>query len=184
MDGDASGSGTVTAALGLGDSALGLRDGGRSGSVKGTAALGLGEGDGVARALGDDGARARGQGRRGSSSVKETAAWYLPVIESDDDTFDDMDGKKKSKNPALVMWYLPVIDRLKHLFSNPREAELMRWHAENRKQNNKQIRHPADASQWKNFDLMYPEFAKETRNVRFALGTDGMNPFGEKKKCT
>jgi hypothetical protein len=66
--------------------------------------------------------------------------------ESDDDTFDDMDGKKKSKIPALVMWYLPVIDRLKGLFSNPREAELMRWHAENRKQNNKQIRHPADAS--------------------------------------
>ena len=66
--------------------------------------------------------------------------------ESDDDTFDDMDGKKKSKNPTLVMWYLPVIDRLKRLFSNPREAELMRWHAENRKQNNKQIRHPVDAS--------------------------------------
>jgi hypothetical protein len=101
--------------------------------------------------------------------------------ESDDDTFDDMDGKKKSKIPALVMWYLPVIDRLKRLFSNPREAELMRWHAEIRKQNNKQIRHPADASQWKNFDLMYPEFAKETRNVIFALGTDGMNPFSEKR---
>jgi hypothetical protein len=28
---------------------------------------------------------------------------------------------------------------------------------------------------------MYPEFAKETRNVRFALGTDGMNPFSEKR---
>jgi hypothetical protein len=92
-----------------------------------------------------------------------------------------MDGKKKSKILALVMWYLPVIDRLKRLFSNPREAELMRWHAENCKQNNKQIRHPADASQWKIFDLMYPEFAKETRNVRFALGTDGMNTFGEKR---
>jgi hypothetical protein len=52
VDSGASGSGTVTAALGLGDSALGLGDGGRSGSVKGTAALGLGEGDGVARALG------------------------------------------------------------------------------------------------------------------------------------
>jgi hypothetical protein len=50
VDGGASGSVTVTAALGLGDSALGLGDGGRSGSVKGTAALGLGEGDGGARA--------------------------------------------------------------------------------------------------------------------------------------
>jgi hypothetical protein len=57
--------------------------------------------------------------------------------ESDDDTFDGMDGKRKSKIPALVMWYLPVIDCLKRLFSNPREAELMRWHAENRKQSNK-----------------------------------------------
>jgi hypothetical protein len=28
---------------------------------------------------------------------------------------------------------------------------------------------------------MYPEFAKETRNVRFSLGTDGMNPFSEKR---
>jgi hypothetical protein len=42
------------------DSALGLGDGGRSGSVKGMAALGLGLGDGVARALGDGGAQARG----------------------------------------------------------------------------------------------------------------------------
>jgi hypothetical protein len=50
VDGGASGSGTVTAALGLGDSALGLKDGGHSGSVKGTAALGLDEGDGGARA--------------------------------------------------------------------------------------------------------------------------------------
>jgi hypothetical protein len=30
---------------------------------------------------------------------------------------------------------------------------------------------------------MYPEFAKETRNVRFALGTDGMNPFSEKRSA-
>ena len=27
---------------------------------------------------------------------------------------------------------------------------------------------------------MYPEFAKDPRNVRFALSTDGMNPFGER----
>jgi hypothetical protein len=28
---------------------------------------------------------------------------------------------------------------------------------------------------------MYPEFSKETKNVRFALGIDGMNPFSEKR---
>jgi hypothetical protein len=77
VDGGASGSGTVTAALGLWDSALGLGDGGRSGSVKGTAALGLGEGDGVARALGDGGARARGRERRRSGSGTGTAPLEL-----------------------------------------------------------------------------------------------------------
>jgi hypothetical protein len=78
VDGGASGSGTVTAVLELGDSALGLRDGGRSGSVKGTAALGLGEGDGGARALGDGGARARGRGRRRSGSCSGTGTRWQP----------------------------------------------------------------------------------------------------------
>jgi hypothetical protein len=35
----------------------------------------------------------------------------------------------KREVPALVMWYLPVIDRLKRMFSNPRDAELLLWHA-------------------------------------------------------
>jgi hypothetical protein len=34
------------------------------------------------------------------------------------------------KVPTLVMWYLPVEDRLKRLFSNPKTAELMTWHAD------------------------------------------------------
>jgi hypothetical protein len=33
---------------------------------------------------------------------------------------------KKRKISALVMWYLPVIDHLKCVFSNPRDAELVR----------------------------------------------------------
>jgi hypothetical protein len=36
----------------------------------------------------------------------------------DDDTDSDKEDKKKRKIPALVMWYLPVIDRLKRVFSN------------------------------------------------------------------
>ena len=31
--------------------------------------------------------------------------------------------------PALVIWYLPVVDRLRCLFANPDDAELMTWHA-------------------------------------------------------
>jgi uncharacterized Zn finger protein (UPF0148 family) len=44
----------------------------------------------------------------------------------DDKTNSDKEDKKKRKIPALVMWYLPVIDRLKRVFSNPRDAELVR----------------------------------------------------------
>jgi hypothetical protein len=87
----------------------------------------------------------------------------------------------KRKISALVMWYLPVIDRLKHVFSNPRDAELVRWHSEKHSENDEEIRHPADGTQWKFFDLQYPEFSVESRNIRFALSIDGMNPFGENK---
>jgi hypothetical protein len=35
--------------------------------------------------------------------------------------------KKHSRIPAMVMWYLPVSDHLRLFFSNPKDAELMRW---------------------------------------------------------
>jgi hypothetical protein len=38
-----------------------------------------------------------------------------------------------------------------------------------------------DGTQWKKFDLQYPKFGAESRNIRFDLSTNGMNPFGEKK---
>jgi hypothetical protein len=36
-------------------------------------------------------------------------------------------GAKKRKIPTLVMWYLPVTDRLRRIFLNPKEAVLMTW---------------------------------------------------------
>ena len=41
------------------------------------------------------------------------------------------------------------------------------------------LRHPVDGSQWRAIDREFPEFANDARNLRFALSTDGMNPFGE-----
>ena len=35
--------------------------------------------------------------------------------------------EKQSRIPAMVIWYLPVSDRLRCFFSNPKDAELMRW---------------------------------------------------------
>jgi hypothetical protein len=93
----------------------------------------------------------------------------------------DIEDMTKRKIPALVMWYRLVIDRLKHVFSIPRDAGLVRWHSEKRRENDKEIGHPTDGTQWNFFDLQYPEFSAETRNIRFALSTDGMNPFGENR---
>jgi hypothetical protein len=97
----------------------------------------------------------------------------------DDDTCIDVD-KNWRKVPALVMWYLPVIDRLKCLFSNPKNAKLMTWYADRPDRDDGTLRHPSDARQWKTFDANHEEFRNETRNIRFALSTDGVNPFGER----
>jgi hypothetical protein len=97
----------------------------------------------------------------------------------DDEADLDKEDMTKRKISALVMWYLPVIDHLKRVFSSPRDAELVRCHSEKRRENVEEIRHPADGTQWKFFDLQYPEFLVKSRNVRFALSTDRMNPFGE-----
>ena len=99
-------------------------------------------------------------------------------VQKKDNTHIAVDGEEHSKVPALVMWYLPVIDRLKRLFSNPRDAELLLWHSSRKKDG--KIRHPADGRQWKKFDNNhYLDFSHDPRNIRFGLSTDGMNPFGE-----
>src|SRR5207253_1978151 len=88
--------------------------------------------------------------------------------------------RKKRKIPTMVMWYLPVIARLKCLFSNSRDSELMSWHFEQAcNKTDELLRHPSDASQWRKIDTIHPRFGEEARNVRFALSTNGMNLFGD-----
>ncbi|XP_021836211.1 uncharacterized protein [Spinacia oleracea] len=84
---------------------------------------------------------------------------------------------RKKWPPAKVLWYLPIIPRFKRLFSIKEEAKNLVWHDEGRKKDGN-IRHPADALQWKHIDETFPEFGKEARNLRLALSTDGMNPYG------
>jgi hypothetical protein len=47
------------------------------------------------------------------------------------------------------------------------------------RKNDEEIRHPADGTQWIFFDIQYQPFGLESRNIRFALSNNGMNPFGE-----
>ncbi|CAJ2651882.1 unnamed protein product [Trifolium pratense] len=93
----------------------------------------------------------------------------------DGDSSDDVVTKKGS--PAKVVWYLPIIPRFKRLFANANDAKNLRWHVEERKCDG-QIRHVADSLQWKKIDSFFPNFGKESRNLRLGLATDGMNPFG------
>jgi hypothetical protein len=79
------------------------------------------------------------------------------------------------------MWYLSMIDRLRAIFGNPEDAKLMSWHPfDERTKGDGKLRHSTDGKQWNRFDAKFPkEFGDEARNVRFALSTDGMNPFGD-----
>jgi hypothetical protein len=72
-----------------------------------------------------------------------------------------------------------VIDHLKCLFSNPKNAKLMTWHADRPDRDDGKLRHPSDARQWKTFDANLEEFCNEACNIRFALSADGMSPFNE-----
>nr|ABA99466.1 transposon protein, putative, CACTA, En/Spm sub-class [Oryza sativa Japonica Group] len=72
----------------------------------------------------------------------------------------------KKRIPAKVMWYFPIIPRLRRLFRNKGNARMLRWHAEERQQDG-MLRHPADGSQWRNIDRKFKEFRKDARNIRF-----------------
>ena len=83
----------------------------------------------------------------------------------------------QNKRPLKkVVWYFPIIPRLKRSFANKKIAELMRWHAEMHVNDGK-LRHPADGSQWRAIDSRYKTFKREIRNVRFRFSTNRMNPF-------
>ena len=55
-------------------------------------------------------------------------------------------------------------------------AEHMTWY-KNREIKEGQLNHPSDGDNRKNFDMQYPSFSSEIRNVRLGLSTDGFNPF-------
>ncbi|CAM8987826.1 unnamed protein product [Rhodiola kirilowii] len=88
-----------------------------------------------------------------------------------------LDGDVDRRIPRKVVRYFPLTPRLQRLYMSPHIAKEMRWHRE-RKVRNGHIRHPADGEAWKEFDNKYPDFARDARNVRLGLATDGFNPFG------
>ncbi|XP_027182187.1 uncharacterized protein LOC113780602 [Coffea eugenioides] len=88
---------------------------------------------------------------------------------------NDPTGEKR-KIPQKVLWHFPLKPRLQRLFMSSKIASQMRWHEEKRTKDGC-MRHPADSPAWQTFDHLHPEFAKDCRNVRLGLASDGFNPF-------
>lgn len=78
--------------------------------------------------------------------------------------------------PVKRMFYFPIIPRLQRLYASIESATQMRWHHENIKPPHV-LRHPSDAKAWKHFDNVYPDFARDPRNVRLGLCSDGFTPY-------
>ena len=85
--------------------------------------------------------------------------------------------RRRTKVPYSRMWYLPIADRLKRMYQSKKTAAAMRWHAEHQAKD-REMCHPSDAAEWKNFQGIHPQFAEEPRNDYLGLCTDGFNPFG------
>ena len=85
------------------------------------------------------------------------------------------EGEKKGV-PSKVLWYFPPIQRFKRWFQSAQTTKDLTWHA-NERQIDGQLRHPGDSPTWKLIDNKWPEFGSESRNLRLAISTDGINPY-------
>ena len=54
----------------------------------------------------------------------------------------------------------------------------MTWYKNGKRYNPNRMVHAFDGEAWTHFDGIHHEKAKEARNVRVVLATDGFNPFG------
>uniref|UniRef100_K4AI41 Uncharacterized protein n=1 Tax=Setaria italica TaxID=4555 RepID=K4AI41_SETIT len=61
----------------------------------------------------------------GNKRKRKGARNSIANVEPEDTTLGIFE--KQSRIPTLVMWYLHIADRLRRFFSNPKDAELMRW---------------------------------------------------------
>ncbi|XP_074364110.1 uncharacterized protein LOC141704846 [Apium graveolens] len=83
---------------------------------------------------------------------------------------------KNGNSPAKIMWYFPIIPRLKRLYASMENAKNLTWHHDGRVKDG-MLRHPVDLPQWKTFDDKHKDFGKEPKNLCLALSTDGINPY-------
>jgi hypothetical protein len=95
---------------------------------------------------------------------------FVEVINEDDQ-------KVMMKVAHKQLRYMPLMPRMKQLFLSKKTAKHMRWHKEGVHENNQVMVHPSDSETWKTLDDFDTDFAKDARNVRIGLATDGFSPY-------
>lgn len=76
--------------------------------------------------------------------------------------------------PAKVVWYFPIIPRMKRLFHPMTTANDLIWHVVDRKVEISVLCHPADSPAWAAIDEKFHDFASEPRNLRLGISDDGV----------
>jgi hypothetical protein len=97
---------------------------------------------------------------------------YVEVISEDGENLTTDVAQKQLR-------YFPLAPRFKRLFLSKKTCESMRWTKEGVRAKPGFMAHPADSDAWKALDEFDPEFARDARNIRFGLATDGFTPFGQ-----
>ncbi|XP_047165266.1 uncharacterized protein LOC124834592 [Vigna umbellata] len=78
--------------------------------------------------------------------------------------------RQKKPIPLKSMFYLPIIPRLKRMFTSMQTSEHMTWHDGNKTEGF--LCHPSDGEASKHFNRKHSSFASEPRNVRLGLCSD------------
>jgi hypothetical protein len=84
-------------------------------------------------------------------------SWYINGTTNQGNKEEDVMGGA----PATDIWYITFLPRLKFLFANDKEAKLMKWHDEERKTNVVTQSDLANACQWRETGLWFPDFGKD-----------------------
>ena len=71
---------------------------------------------------------------------------------------NDDDREPAGGTPHKVVWYFPIIPRLKRLYANKKQAKLMLWHSK-RKKDDGVVKHITDGRHWKAIDDEFPNFS-------------------------
>ena len=82
------------------------------------------------------------------------------------------EGQKKVARKILR--YLPMTDRLQRLYGHVETSKLMQSH---NRFTSGIMKHPCDGEAWQQFDIDFPDFGNDLRNVSLAVSTDGFTPF-------